>query len=100
MKDNTPEFLEEMNRLAEQATHHGGYRLLAPLIKYDKDKVVELGEKLGVPWEYTYSCYAGHGFRRVGGRRLPVHCGVCSNCARRKVAFRDAGVRDPSVYAA
>src|ERR1022692_671626 len=32
MKDNTPEFLEEMNRLAEQATHHGGYKLFAPLI--------------------------------------------------------------------
>ena len=28
MKDNTPEFLEEMNRLAEQATHHGGYNIL------------------------------------------------------------------------
>ncbi|MBI3841373.1 MAG: 7-cyano-7-deazaguanine synthase, partial [Thaumarchaeota archaeon] len=55
MKDNTPEFLEEMNRMAEQATHHGGYRLLAPLIAYDKDKVIELGERLGVLWEYTYS---------------------------------------------
>jgi 7-cyano-7-deazaguanine synthase len=99
MKDNTPEFLEEMNRMAEQATHHGGYRLLAPLITYDKDKVVELGEKLGVPWEYTYSCYAGYGFRTVKGRRLPVHCGSCSNCKRRKVAFRDAGVKDPSIYA-
>ncbi|QQG49573.1 MAG: 7-cyano-7-deazaguanine synthase [archaeon] len=98
MKDNTPEFLEEMNRMAEQATHHGGYRLLAPLITYDKDKVVKLGEELGVPWEYTYSCYAGHGFLEVSGRRLPVHCGVCSNCARRKVAFRDAGVKDPSLY--
>ncbi len=100
MKDNTPAFLEEMNRLAEQATHHGGYRLLAPLITYDKDKVVELGEKFGVPWEYTYSCYAGYGFRKVGGRKLPVHCGICSNCARRRIAFRDAGVKDPSVYAA
>src|SRR5712692_404874 len=99
MKDNTPEFLEEMNRLGEQATHHGGYRLLAPLITYDKDKVVELGEKLGVPWEYTYSCYAGHGFRKVGHRTLPVHCGKCSNCRRRRVAFKDAGVKDPSVYA-
>ena len=98
MKDNTPEFLEEMNRMAEQATHHGGYRLLAPLITYDKDKVVELGERLGVPWEYTYSCYSGHGFREVGGRKLPVHCGKCSNCARRKVAFREAGVADPSIY--
>ena len=99
MKDNTPEFLEEMNRLSEQATHHGGYRLLAPLITYDKDKVVELGEKLGVPWEYTYSCYSGHGFRIIKGVKLPVHCGRCSNCKRRKVAFRDAGVRDPSAYA-
>ena len=100
MKDNTPEFLEEMNRLGEQATHHGGYRLLAPLITYDKDKVVKLGEELGVPWEYTYSCYSGYGFKEVGGRRLPVHCGTCSNCRRRKLAFRDAGVADPSVYAA
>lgn len=99
MKDNTPEFLEEMNRLSEQATHHGGYRLLAPLIAYDKDKVVELGEKLGVPWEYTYSCYSGHGFKETSGVKLPVHCGRCSNCVRRKLAFKDAGVKDPSVYA-
>lgn len=99
MKDNTPEFLEEMNRAAEQATHHGGYKLLAPLISYDKDKVVALGEKLRVPWEYTYSCYSGYGFRTVKGRKLPVHCGWCSNCKRRKLAFRDAGVKDPSVYA-
>ena len=100
MKDNTPEFLAEMNRLAEQATHHGGYEISAPLITYDKDKVVELGEELGVPWEYTYSCYAGHSFTEAGGRKLPVHCGICSNCKRRKLAFRDAGVADPSVYAA
>ena len=100
MKDNTPEFLEEINRLSEQATHHGGYRLLAPLITYDKDKVVKLGQELGVPWEYTYSCYAGHGFRTTKGRKLPVHCGSCSNCKRRKVAFREAGVSDPSIYAA
>ncbi len=99
MKDNTPEFMDEMNRIAEQATHHGGYRLSAPLITYDKDKVVELGERLGVPWQYTYSCYAGHSFRTVEGRRLPVHCGICSNCKRRKLAFKDAHVRDPSVYA-
>lgn len=99
MKDNTPEFLAEMNRLAEQATHHGGYEISAPLITYDKDKVVELGEKLGVPWEYTYSCYAGHSFKIVDGRKLPVHCGRCSNCGRRKLAFKAAGVDDPSVYA-
>lgn len=99
MKDNTPAFMEEMNKLAEQATHHGGYRLDAPLITYDKDKVVELGERLGVPWEYTYSCYAGYGFRKVKGRKLPVHCGTCSNCKRRMLAFSESGIRDPSTYA-
>ncbi len=99
MKDNTPEFLEEMNRLAEQATHHGGYRIIAPLIKHDKDAVVREGERLGVPWKYTYSCYAGAGWREVQGERLPVHCGVCSNCRRRYLAFKQAGVVDPSVYA-
>lgn len=99
MKDNTPEFLEEINRLGEQATHHGGYRLLAPLITYDKDKVVKLGEELKVPWIYTYSCYAGYGFRTVKGKKLPVHCGTCSNCKRRKLAFAESGVKDPSIYA-
>jgi len=99
MKDNTPEFLEEVNRLGEQATHHGGYRMVAPLITYDKDKVVKLGERLGVPWVYTYSCYAGYGFRTVRGERFPVHCAKCSNCKRRKLAFKDSGIKDPSVYA-
>ncbi len=99
MKDNTPQFVEEMNRLAEHATHHGGYRIMAPLITYDKDKVVELGEELNVPWIYTYSCYAGYGFRKVHGRKLPVHCGICSNCKRRRIAFEDGGVNDPSIYA-
>ena len=98
MKDNTPEFLEEMNRLAEQATHHGGYKLLAPLITYDKDRVVKLGEELGVPWEYTYSCYSGGGFKTAGGMRLPVHCGTCSNDKRRALAFKMAGVKDRSLY--
>lgn len=99
MKDNTPEFLALMDKVAQQSTHFGGYHVLAPLITYDKDMVVKLGQELGVPWEYTYSCYAGAGFTKVGGRRLPLHCGTCSNCKRRKLAFQQAGVKDPSVYA-
>ena len=98
MKDNTPEFLEEINRLGEQATHHGGYRMQAPLITYDKDKVVKLGDELGVPWQYTYSCYTGHSFKAIGGKKLPVHCGWCSNDKRRALAFKMAGVYDGSLY--
>ncbi len=99
MKDNTPEFIEEMNRLAEIATHLGGYKIYAPLITYDKDKVVKLGEELEVPWQYTYSCYRGGlGFKKIDGEEIPIHCGWCSNCKRRALAFKEAGVKDPSVY--
>src|SRR2546428_8835459 len=38
MKDNTPEFLEEMNRMAEQATHHGGGTPRSPLPSANQDQ--------------------------------------------------------------
>lgn len=95
MKDNTQEFVEEMNRMAEAATHFGGYRIVAPLIYLDKDAVVRLGEQLKVTWKHTYSCYAGAGW----WNEYPVHCGICSNCKRRYLAFKDAAIPDPSFYA-
>jgi 7-cyano-7-deazaguanine synthase len=99
MKDNTPEFIEIMNKVVEHATFYGGYKVYAPLIAYDKDKVVRLGEELKVPWRYTYSCYRGGlGFAEIGDEKIPIHCGWCSNCRRRILAFKDAGVKDPSVY--
>lgn len=94
MKDNTPEFVEEMNKVAEVSTHFGGYKVYAPLICLDKDAVVRLGLSLGVKWIYTYSCYQGSGWIK----EFPVHCGTCSNCKRRYLAFRDAGIPDPSLY--
>lgn len=101
MKDNTPEFVELMNRVADQATHFGGYRVLAPFITKDKDAVIKYGEELGVRWEFTFSCYTNV---RVWERHpranieLPLHCGWCSNCRRRAKAFVDAGVPDPTLY--
>jgi len=100
MRDNTPEFINALNALQEHATFHGGYRFHAPLIGYDKDAVVKLGEELSVPWQFTYSCYAGGlGFTKHNGDRVPIHCGRCSNCKRRALAFLKAGVEDPTYYA-
>ncbi|MBI5871931.1 7-cyano-7-deazaguanine synthase [archaeon] len=93
-KDSSKEFLEEINRLAEQATHHGGYRILAPLMEYDKDEVIKIGEELGLPWQSTYSCYAGGGFKEG----MPVHCGACFNCLSRKKAFYWANINEPTIY--
>lgn len=99
MKDNTPDFMNKMNEIVDYVTHYGGYKIYAPLIYYDKDQIVKLGQQLGVPWKYTYSCYRGNlGYAEIDGEKIPVHCGWCSNCRRRALAFKDAGVIDPSYY--
>lgn len=96
MKDTTPAFVLKVNELAEEATHHGGYEILAPLIEKDKTEVIALGKSLGVPFQKTYSCYVENGFQN----NVPIHCGTCLNCMLRKKGFYWAGVEDPSVYLA
>ncbi len=93
MKDTRPEFIDIMNKLAEQGTYHGGYKIIAPLIELDKDEIVKLAKELEVPLEFTYSCYDGGDFKDK-----PVHCGICANCMDRKKGFYWAGVKDCSIY--
>ena len=94
MKDTTPKFLEVMNRIQEHATNDGIYKIIAPLIDKDKPETIEMGNKLKVPFELTYSCYVGAPFKN----KNLVHCGYCSNCMQRKKAFHFSEVKDPSNY--
>ena len=94
MKDTTQEFLKAINNLSEQATHHGGYKIIAPFIKNDKDEVVKIGKEINVPFELTYSCYQENGFQK----NIPIHCGKCENCMLRKKAFYFSAVKDPTIY--
>jgi 7-cyano-7-deazaguanine synthase len=100
MKDNTPEFIEEMNRVAQISTHFGGYQVKAPFIDLDKSAVIRMGEALGVKWIYTFSCYTNPNVwvTNKEGDRVLAHCGRCSNDKRRALAFSNAGVTDPSFY--
>ena len=68
---------------------YAGIELLRPFIALDKAAIVCEGQRLGVPFESTWSCY-------VGGR---VHCGSCGTCVERREAFIQAGVTDPTIYA-
>ncbi len=90
--DCRPAFLRAFERLARVATKAGvaGRRRLrveAPLLHKSKADIVRWGERLGVPWRLTWSCYAGG--------RIP--CGRCDSCRLRARGFREAGVRDPLV---
>lgn len=64
--------------------------LTAPLSRMTKKEVVLAGHNLGVPWHLTWSCYEGG----------DIHCGICSTCRARREAFFEAGVTDPTGYAA
>lgn len=63
-------------------------RLYTPFIHIDKTEIVRRGEKLGVPWGWTWSCYKGR----------ELHCGKCGTCVERREAFELAKVDDPTVY--
>lgn len=87
--DCTPEFIGAM----ANAIFIGSYqaiRLYTPLQWFTKKEIIQKGESLGVNWKDTWSCYAGN----------ELHCGTCPTCRARKTGFFDAGVADPTEYAA
>jgi 7-cyano-7-deazaguanine synthase len=80
-------FIDAMN----EAMAYGTYlnvNIESPFVNMTKTDIAELGDKLGVDWANTYSCYKGD----------EVHCGKCSTCFERREAFHDAGVKDKTKY--
>jgi len=81
------DFVGAMGAAVYIGTYHQ-VRINAPLIQMFKDEIVLAGEKLGVPWHLTWSCYKGE----------ELHCGICPTCRARKAGFEKAKVKDPTVY--
>lgn len=91
--DCRPDYIEAMQEVFRLGTKEGRegdkIEIVAPLIDLKKTEIILLGNKLGVPWEKTWSCYAGD----------EVACGVCDSCLLRLVAFEELGLNDPLPYA-
>jgi 7-cyano-7-deazaguanine synthase len=88
-----PDCREEFMRAMADALRLGTYagiRLLRPFIAHDKAGIAAEGARLGVDFARTWSCYKGG----------EVHCGRCGTCVERREAFQQAGIPDPTVYAA
>jgi len=60
----------------------------APFAEIPKSAIIKLGSRLGVHFEFTWSC-------NLNGRK---HCGTCPSCVNRKKAFSEAAVPDPTEY--
>lgn len=82
--------MQEVFRLGTKQGREGeAINIVTPLIELKKTEIIQLGNKLGVPWEQTWSCYAG-------GENA---CGVCDSCRLRLAAFEELGLKDPVFYA-
>lgn len=87
--DATPAFLTAMGEALSRGLAHPMV-IAAPFAALHKAQVIELGARLGVPFELTLSCM---------NPQEDLHCGQCSKCRERRDAFAEAGVMDPTAYA-
>ncbi|MGL6298488.1 MAG: 7-cyano-7-deazaguanine synthase QueC [Methanobacteriaceae archaeon] len=86
--DNSKEFLESYNATIANGSISNNITIKAPLIDLNKKEIVELGKKIGVPLDISYSCYVGE----------EIHCGSCESCLRRIRAFKTAKIKDETIY--
>lgn len=89
--DGTPAFFDSMGRALGIGMGLGGaLPILTPLAGLTKAEVVRRGA--GLRLDLTFSC-----LDPLDGLH---HCGACNKCAERRRGFREAGVDDPTAYAA
>lgn len=88
--DCREEFIKAMEQAVNLGTVLGAEKkqhitIHAPFMHMTKADEVKLGERLGVDFGLTWTCYRG------GDKP----CGTCDSCLLRAKAFAEAGVEDP-----
>ena len=90
--DCRPDYIAAMQDVFRLGTKQGRegeeIAIVSPLIDLKKTEIIQMGNDLGVPWEKTWSCYAGE----------ELACGVCDSCQLRLAAFAELGLKDPIAY--
>ena len=95
--DCRPAFIEQFERLAQIATKAGvegeaRFRVHTPLLNMSKAQIIKVGCQAGVDLSLTHSCY--------DPTPRGLACGGCDSCLLRLRGFQEAGVPDPTKYAA
>ena len=94
--DCRPAFIEAFGALANQATRAGvegaGFTIHAPLQHMTKADIAREAARLGLDAGVSHSCYDP---ASDGGA-----CGLCDACRLRAKGFEEAGLPDPTRYAA
>ena len=84
--DCRPDYLEAFQKLASLSSKAGregkSIKLWAPLITWNKVRIIKQALKLNVPIEKTWSCY--------NGDKQP--CGICDSCRIRNEALKQVNL--------
>ncbi len=94
--DCRPEYIRAYEQMANLATRagtegHAPITIRTPLIDLTKCEIIQLGQRLGVDYALTTSCY--------DPTPDGAACGHCDACQLRLRGFREAGTSDPARYA-
>lgn len=94
--DCRPEFIQSFENTAALATkagvHGSRVEIHTPLVAMTKAQIIREGARLGVDFSLTSSCYDPTPTGQA--------CGECDACALRRKGFLEAGIEDPTKYAA
>ena len=94
--DCRPEFVAQFETLANTATKAGvegdRFAVHTPLLHMSKADIAREAARLGLDPGLSWSCYDPV----PGG----LHCGLCDSCRLRSKGFVEAGLDDPTRYAA
>lgn len=93
--DCRPEYIEAFERMANFATKAGvegrqQIRIHAPLLRLTKAEIIQLGQRLGVEYDMTLSCY--------DPSPDGLACGACDACQLRLRGFAANNLSDPARY--
>jgi 7-cyano-7-deazaguanine synthase len=94
--DCRPDFIQAFEEMARRATKVGDegavIRVRTPLMEMRKSDIAAQAARLGLDAGLSWSCYDPAPDAR--------HCGLCDSCRLRARGFADAGLADPTDYAA
>lgn len=94
--DCRPDFVAAFEAMANLATKAGvegdRFTVHTPLMTMTKADIAREAARLGLDAGMSWSCYDP----APGG----AHCGLCDSCRLRAKGFAEAGLVDPTVYAA
>ncbi len=83
--DYSREYVELCKHAFEVASPAKPISIETPVIDLSRSEIVKLGNRLGTPFNLTWSC--------ISSNHEP--CGACLGCATRNSGFLDAAIPDP-----